>query len=380
MSSDHKVLRNVPLVDIERMHAPISHAISEAVAGVINRRDFVGGKAVSEFERAFADYCGAANCVGVGNGTDAIELALRAYDIGPGTEVITVANSFIATAEAISATGADCIFVDCEADTYLIDINAIEKAISPRTRAIVPVHIYGRLANMEAIMEIAERHNLIVIEDAAQAHGAQRNGRRAGHFGHVGGFSFYPGKNLGAIGDAGAVVTDDPEIAERVRLLANHGRASRNDHVVIGRNSRLDTIQAAVLLVKLAQLDMWNKCRIDVAARYSEQLRNLKVILPKCPTDGSHVFHLYVIRVSDRDQVLEALKARGIGAGIHYQVAIPNMTAYAHLGHDPADFPNATRFSNEVLSLPMHPHVDDADMEYIRTALAEILIANQALN
>ncbi len=375
---DNNITMNVPLVDLNRQHAMLRQQIDNELNTIILRGDFINGVAVKEFEEAFANYCGAEDCIGVGNGTDALFLAMKACGIGAGDEVITVANTFIATAEAITAIGAKCVFVDIDPSSYLIDPALIAASISEKTKAIIPVHLYGQLADMDRIMDIANQHGLIVIEDAAQAHGAQRNGKRAGSFGHAACFSFYPGKNLGAFGDAGAIVTSDQDIAKKARLLANHGRLSKYDHEIVGYNSRLDSIQAAILSVKLPYLDDWNKCRVASAKKYSQLLGNSEVILPSHEDTGSHVFHLYVVRVAQRDLLKSQLSERGVQSGVHYPIALPNTEAYRNLGHHSQECPIAAEFSREILSVPIFPMMQDQEIEYIAAAMHELCQMNGA--
>ncbi len=379
MKDEIMTVNSVPFLDLKRQHLEIKAELEGAVSKVIENCDFIGGAAVGSFENAFASFCGASHCVGLGNGTDAIQVALRACGVGPGDEVITAANTFIATSEAISAVGAKCIFVDCTDDTYLIDIDSLERAITPRTKAIIPVHLYGQLVDMATILALAEAHGIRVIEDAAQAHGAKIDGKRAGTFGDIGCFSFYPGKNLGAFGDAGAVITNDEGLADQVRLIANHGRATKHDHILEGMNSRLDTIQAAVLEIKLSHLDEWNEHRRTVARRYTNDLSALPIVLPNCPNDGSHVFHLYVVRVKNREELIEKLRNINISTGIHYPIALPNTTAYGYLQHSPEQFPNASAFESEILSLPIYPMMTDEEVLYVVDALKNLLGDNEVV-
>lgn len=373
MKDEVMTVNSVPFLDLKRQHQAIKVELESAVNGIIDNCDFIGGSAVGSFEREFASFCGVSHCVGLGNGTDAIQIALRACGVEPGDEVITAANTFIATSEAISAVGAKCVFVDCTDDTYLIDIEGLERAITPRTKAIIPVHLYGQLVDMVPILELAAAHGIRIIEDAAQAHGAKNDGKRAGTFGDIGCFSFYPGKNLGAFGDAGAVITNDEDLANQVRLIANHGRATKHDHILEGMNSRLDTIQAAVLEIKLSHLDEWNEHRRVVARRYTNDLSALPIVLPNCPNDESHVFHLYVVRVKNREKLIEKLRDVNIATGIHYPIALPNTTAYGYLEHSPDQFPNASAFESEILSLPIYPMMADEEVRYVIDSLETLL-------
>jgi dTDP-4-amino-4,6-dideoxygalactose transaminase len=346
----------VAFVDLKAQYLEIKDEIDDAIARVIADTAFVGGKHLAAFEEAYASYIGARHCLGVGNGTDAIEMALRALEIGEGDEVITAANTFIATSEAISATGAQVVFVDPDPESYTIDPARIEAAITERTRAIVPVHLYGQPADLEPILALASRRGLHVVEDAAQAHGALYRGRKVGTFGICACYSFYPGKNLGAYGDGGAVVTDDEQIARRVRMLRDHGSERKYVHEREGRNSRLDGIQAAVLQVKLRHLEEWTERRIAAAGRYAERLRGMggEIVTPAVQAGRRHVFHLYVVRLDDREAVQKRLADSGIATGIHYPIALPFQPAYSYLGARPADYPVAHGQMGQLLSLPMH--------------------------
>lgn len=361
----------VPFVDLQTQFLALREEIMAAVESVMKRSAFILGSEVEEFERNFAAYCGAKYAVGVASGCDALLWALKACGIGPGNEVITVANTFIATVLAISMAGAKPVLVDCLEDTYEIDPSAVERAITPRTKAILPVHLYGQSADMDAIMAIAQRHGLVVIEDAAQAHGAMYKGKMCGTFGKVGCFSFYPGKNLGAYGDGGAIVTNDEQIADRVRMLRNYGQPRKYDHDIIGWNSRLDTIQAAVLNVKLKRLTSWNEARRQHAALYRELLADLPVQLPVEAPNVLHVYHLFVVRVPARDNVLKDLEARGISCGIHYPVPVHLQKAYQHLGYRRGAFPVSEKVAGEILSLPMYPELTPEQIAYVCKQIRE---------
>lgn len=367
------IAMNIPFVDLKAQYRTIETDINEAITGVLQRADFVLGQAVSEFEAEFADYCQAAYAVGVDSGYSALELILRAYEIGTGDEVITAANTFVATALTISNTGARPVLVDVNPHTYNLDAGKLEAAITPATRAIIPVHLYGQPADMEAILEIARRHGLLVIEDAAQGHGACYRGQRTGSLGDAAGFSFYPGKNLGAYGDGGAVVTNDPIVAERVRLLRNLGQRTKYDHQLKGYNHRLDTLQAAILRVKLPYLDGWNAGRRRVAAVYDRLLANLPVITPRLGGGCDHVYHLYVIRVRDRDGLQNHLKGVGVATGIHYPVPIHLQAAYRDLGYKRGDFPITEMLADEILSLPMYAELEERTVHYIAQSIADFL-------
>jgi dTDP-4-amino-4,6-dideoxygalactose transaminase len=355
----------VPFVDLKAQYASIKDEIDEAISRVVGETAFVAGKYAAAFESEFAAYTGAANCVAVANGTDAIEIALLALDIGRGDEVIVPANTFFATAEAVANVGADVIFVDCEPHFYNIDTAKIEEKITSRTKAIIPVHLYGLPAEMDDIVTVARKHNLKIIEDCAQAHGAKYKGQTVGTFGDAATFSFYPGKNLGAYGDAGAIVTNDSDVAERGRLIANHGQPTKYRHTIIGRNSRMDGIQAAVLSAKLRHLDDWLNARRNHATRYSELLADTGIALPSPSEHATHTYHLYVIRVKDRDAVAAKLNQAGIDTGLHYPTALPFLEAYAGENYQPSDFPVAHEQMSELLSLPMYAELTDEMIEYV---------------
>ncbi|MFO7652371.1 MAG: DegT/DnrJ/EryC1/StrS family aminotransferase [Candidatus Krumholzibacteriia bacterium] len=354
----------VPFVDLKSQYRTIRDEIDQSLAAVIADTAFIAGKYARAFEEDFARYLGAAHCVGVGNGTDALQLAMRAAGIGPGDEVITAANTFVATPEGIALAGATPVFVDCDPRSYNLDPARIEAAITPRTRAIVPVHLYGQPADLDPILEIAGRHGLLVIEDAAQAHGAEYRGRKVGTLGQVACFSFYPGKNLGAYGDAGAVTTGDADLAHRVRMWTDHGSERKYEHAFVGTNSRLDGLQAAVLQVKLRHLDAWTERRRAVARRYGESLADVCAVPEELP-ERRHVYHLYVIRVANRDELMGHLQAEGIGCGIHYPVACPIQPAFAHLGLRPEEFPVAVGMQDQLVSLPMHGDLADEQVEFV---------------
>ncbi len=360
---------NIPFVDLQTQYQSLKPQMDAAVLAVMQRGDFVLGGAVAEFERVFAEYCGAQYCVGVDSGYSALELIVRAYDIGPGDEVITAANTFIATTLAISNAGATPVLVDCDPQTYNIDVTKIEAAITSRTKAIMPVHLYGQTADMDAIRAIARAHNLYVFEDAAQASGARYKGRRAGSLGDAAGFSFYPGKNLGAYGDGGAVTTNDAAIAEKIRLLRNIGQKVKYFHEVKGFNNRLDTLQAAVLNVKLPHLDGWNANRRHAAAGYAERLADLPIVTPVAADYAEHIFHLYVIRVSNREALMDYLKERGIATGLHYPIPIHLQPAYAELGYERGDFPVTEAYAETIMSLPIFPELNDDKVAYVTGAI-----------
>jgi len=360
-----RFLVKIPLVNLNRQHEQLRDEIAAAIDAVIRRGDFILGADVEAFEREFADYCGAKHCVGVGNGLDALVLALKGLGIGQGDEVIIPANTFIATALAIQRTGATPVLVDHDPDTYTLDPRRIHAAITSHTKAILPVHLYGQAADMDAIRVIADEHKLKVIEDAAQAHGARYKGRRCGSLAHAAAFSFYPGKNLGAMGDAGAIVTDDDELAQWVRVARNYGSVEKYRHTVRGYNSRLDSIQAAVLRVKLRHLDRWNEIRRERAEQYLELLSGIDVVLPSTATYAEHAFHLFVIRTARRDDLLKHLNARGIGAAIHYPVPIHRQVAMGRGCIVPRPIPNTEAFADELLSLPLCPNLTTQEVETV---------------
>lgn len=341
-----------------------------AIEAVIDSSAFAGGPFVEQFESEFAHFCGAKHASGVGNGTDALWFALLALGVGLGDEVITVPSTFMATVEAISFCGARPVFVDIDEETYTMDAAQLERAITPRTKAIVPVHLFGQTADMDAIVAIARKHGLPVVEDACQAHGAQFNGRKAGTLGEVGCFSFYPGKNLGALGEAGAAVTDSAELKRKMDTLRDHGQARKYHHTVIGWNGRMDGIQAAALSVKLKRLAESNARRREHAAQYAELLSGLdEIILPKTAADRTHVFHIYAIRAPRRDELMRDLAQKGISCGIHYPVPVHLQEAYQHLGLPRSSFPVAERCADEFVSLPMFPELKPEQIQFVAASV-----------
>ena len=359
----------VPFVDLWRQHEPLLSDLNRVISDNIRRSAFTLSDALVAFEADFAAYCGTKYAVGVSSGTDALHLALRACRIGPGDEVITVPNTFIATAEAISMCGATPIFVDVEETTFNMDATKLEAAINSATKAIIPVHLFGQSVNMDAVNNIASRYGLSVIEDACQAHGAMYGNKRAGSLSLAGCFSFYPGKNLGAMGDGGMVVTNDAELAENIKTLRHHGQSDKNIHSVAGYCNRLDGLQAAILGVKLNYLNEWNNQRIDAASTYKNVLNLADIVIPNSPNSGNHVYHLYVVRSKKRDELRVRLSASGIQTGIHYPVPIHNQPAYEHLGYGVGSFPVAEKLAGEIISLPMFPGIT---MEEIETVGSEI--------
>jgi dTDP-4-amino-4,6-dideoxygalactose transaminase len=361
----------IPLVDLRAQYERIKEEIDAAMHEVMATSAFIGGPYVRAFEEAFARFCEVKHCIGVGNGTDALFIALKSLGIGGGDEVITAANSFIATSEAITATGAQVVFCDIDAQTYNIDVSRIEAKITPQTKAIIPVHLYGQPAEMDLLLELARRYGLKIVEDAAQAHGARYKGRRAGSLGDIACFSFYPGKNLGAYGDGGAIVTNDDELALKVKMFANHGRVEKYNHQIEGVNSRLDGLQAAILSVKLKYLEEWTESRRQLASLYNELLANSEIITPVESPDMLAVYHLYVVRLRNgiRDTVCQALLHQGIGVGIHYPIALPNLLAYRHLSEAERACPEATAAAQEILSLPLYPELKRVEAQYIAETL-----------
>ncbi|TIC79536.1 DegT/DnrJ/EryC1/StrS family aminotransferase [Nocardioides sp. GY 10113] len=363
----------VPFVDLVAQQAEIADEVRAGIDEVLATAAFIGGPAVGAFEQEYADFCGVLHCVGVANGTDAVELALRAVGVTPGGEVIIPANTFIATAEAVSRIGAVPVLVDVDEESLLMDPTRVDKAVTGRTQAIVPVHLYGQAAPVEAVLDVAAAHDLPVVEDAAQSQGARRFGKACGSLGTVAATSFYPGKNLGAAGDAGAVTTDDADIADRVRLLGAHGSRQKYVHETIGMNSRLDTVQAVVLRAKLKRLEAWNEKRRQAAARYAELLADLDLRVPTTRDGNLDVWHLYVTRVDDRDRVLAALQDAGVGVGLHYPEPVHLTPAYAHLGLGEGAFPVAERAARQILSLPMHPHLTEEQQQHVVETLTACL-------
>ena len=367
----------VPLLDLKAQNQSVWSEIHAALDPVMEEGHFILGPAVARFEMQFADYVGVSHCVGVNSGTSALHLALLACDIGPGDEVITTPATWISTSWAISYVGARPVFVDIDPITYTLDPRLVERAITPRTRAILPGHLYGQAADLSSLSKLAEVHELVLIEDAAQAPGAVYNGRRAGTFGKVGCFSFHPGENLGSFGEAGAVVTDDNELAGRVRRLRDYGQSSRHRHVEIGYNMSMEGVQGAVLWAKLAHLDAWNAARVRHARGYAKRLADLPgVILPEAPSPEAHVWHLYVIQVRgwDREELRGELADRGVATGVHYPTPVPFQPAYAHLGYRPGDFPVAEDMARHCLSLPMFPELTEEQIDHVAASLSDVLL------
>ncbi len=367
----------VPFVDLAAQYQTIKTEIDGAISDVISETSFIGGRHLKEFEQNFASYCQAGYCVGVGNGTDALTIILRGMGIGAGHAVLVPANSFIATSEAVTNAGATPVFVDCDPATYNISpshLAEIYQKYSRRLdfRAVMPVHLYGTPADMDSVNQFARKNNLRVIEDAAQAHGALYKQKVVGNLADAASFSFYPGKNLGAYGDAGAIVTHDADLAKKVRMIANHGRIEKYNHEIEGMNSRLDGLQAAILKVKLGHLDAWSARRQSLAKLYMELLTDVpEVVSPVIPQNTSPVFHLFVVRVKNRERVAKHLKDKGVDTGVHYPIALPNLKAYQYQGHTPQDYPVASAYQNEVLSLPMFPELKENQVAYVVSCLKE---------
>jgi len=363
---------SIPMVDLRAQYLRIQKPVDDALARVVSSTQFIGGEECRLFEQEFAAYCGAAHAVGVANGTDALAIALRAYGVGPGDEVVTVANTFIATGEAILLNGARPVFVDVDEASFTMDPGQLERAITPRTKVVLPVHLYGHPANVAAILEVAARHRLPVLEDAAQAHGAEVGGKRAGSLGHAACFSFYPGKNLGAYGDAGMVTTNDADFAARVRQIANHGGGTtKYDNVVLGTNSRLDALQAAVLRVKLRELPRWTAERLERALAYSKLLGGIPgLTLPREQPWGRSAWHLYTLRAGDRDGLQAHLQGRGIATAVHYPRPIHLQPAMAAAGGRAGDLPVSERLSREVLQVPLYPELPLEELERVASEIS----------
>lgn len=359
----------VPFVDLGRQHAEVRDEMDAAIARVIETSSLILGPDVAAFEEEFAAFCEAEHAIGVGSGTAAIQLVLEALGIGAGDEVIVPANTFIASVLPVAHLGARPVLVDCDPVTALIDVDAVARAVTPSTRAVIPVHLYGQPADMSALLELGEQHGFDVIEDACQAHGARYRGKRVGSLGRAGCFSFYPSKNLGALGDGGSIVTNDSDLADHLAKLRDLGQGRKYEHVVPGHNERLDTLQAAVLRVKLPHLDRWNEARRAHAAEYAERLADTNVAVPEVAGDREHVWHLYVIRSFERDRLREVLDAEGIQTGLHYPVPVHLQAAFASLGHGQGSFPVAEAWSREGLSLPMFAELESAEIDAVARAL-----------
>jgi len=363
----------VPFVDLAALHRTVEEELRQVFERVLERSSFILGPEVLQFEEAFASYLDVTHCVAVNSGTAALHLTLQALGIGPGDEVITVPNTFIATAEAISAVGARPVFVDVDPVSYTMDPAAAEDSITSKTRALLPVHLYGQSADLDPLIEIARRNHLALVEDACQAHGATYHGRKAGTWGIAGCFSFYPGKNLGCLGEGGAVVTNDPDIAEQVRMLRDHGSIRKYEHRIPGYNFRMEGLQGGFLSVKLRHLEAWNERRRLVARKFNELLSGSPLVLPAEMPYSGHVYHLYVVQAADRDALRNQLLAAGIETGLHYPIPLHLQHAYSRLGYRPGSFPVAEAASRRILSLPMHPELTDEQVDYVASVLMESL-------
>jgi len=366
----------VPFLDLKAHHAPLRGHFKTAIAEVIDSGIFAGGPAVADFEEAFATFCKCDYAVGLGSGTEAVWLALLACGVGPGDEVITVPSTFMATAEAITYCGAKPVFVDVDERTYTMAPGALASTLTSRTKAIVPVHLFGQCADMDPILKFARQHGLIVIEDAAQAHGAEYKNRPAGSMGEIGCFSFYPGKNLGALGEAGAIVTNELELADKIRVLRDHGQTRKYHHTMVGWNCRMDAIQGACLAIKLRYLEHGNELRRTHAARYNAAFKEVEEIIPPLEAEyARHVYHVYAIRVQDRDEVMRQLEGKGIGCGVHYPVPVHLQQAYVSLGYERGAFPVSEQIANEVVSLPMFPELTEAQIDFVTETVTKTVTA-----
>ncbi len=360
----------IPFVDLKAQYHSLKSEIDTAVLSIMESAIFVGGEPLNLFEKNFAQACSVKHCIGVGNGTDALYIILRSLGIGPGDEVITAANSWISTSETISQTGAKPVFVDIEKDYYTIDSSKIEEKIAANTKAIIPVHLYGQMVEIDKISAIAKKHNLYIIEDCAQSHLAEYKGRIAGTTGIASAFSFYPGKNLGAYGDGGAIITNDDSLAEKIRMFANHGALVKHQHQIEGINSRLDSIQAAILNVKLPYLKDWNMQRLKHAMLYNKLLTGVSEIsIPEIRPDAKHIFHLYVIRAKRRNELMNYLSSKGIQTQIHYPAILPLLPAYNYLNHKAEDFPVAASYQDCILSLPMFAELTEEQITFVAESI-----------
>lgn len=366
---------NVPFVDLKAQYNSVKKEMDESIHRIIDNTVFIGGKEVDVFEKNFEELYEVDHCVPVGNGTDSLYIIMKMLGIGSADEVITPANSWISSSETITQTGARPVFADIEEDYFTIDPDHIEKLVSKRTKAIMPVHIFGQMCDMDSIMRIADKHNLYVIEDCAQSHFSEFKGVRAGVIGVAGSFSFYPGKNLGAYGDAGVIITNNEELAEKCKMFARHGALKKHEHEIEGINSRLDGIQAAVLNVKLPYILKWTEQRIQNAELYYKNLSEVNEIeIPKVRKDTKHTFHLYVIRAQKRDELAEFLSKKGISNAIHYPKILPNLPAYDYLNHSTNDFPVASEYEGQILSLPMYPELTEEMIKYVGEQIKEFYV------
>ncbi len=357
---------NIPFVDLYAQYLSIKPQIDTAIEKVIRETSFIGGTHVKEFEAEFAKAYNVKHCISCANGTDAIYIVLKMLGIGEGDEVITVANSWISTSETIGQTGATPVFIDIEPDFFTIDVSKIEEKITPKTKAIIPVHLYGQSADIKKIKEICDKHKLFLLEDCAQSHFAEFDNQFVGTFGDAATFSFYPGKNLGAYGDAGCIITNNDKLAEKCRMYANHGALKKHHHQIEGINSRLDGLQAAILNAKLPYIHEWNAKRLENALYYNELLKNIAEIeIPKIRSNGKHIFHVYCIRTGKRDELQKFLNEKGIQTAIHYPTSIPLQPAYKHLNYSEETISTSAKYQNEILSLPMYPELKKEEIEYV---------------
>jgi len=364
----------VPFLDLKAQYESINTEVHEAIQQVIDKTAFAGGPFVNAFEEEFASYCKTEHAIGCSSGTSALWLALAALGVGPGDEVITAANTFIATAEAISFAGATPVFVDIEENTFNLDADLLEQAITPRTKAVIPVHLFGQMADMDPIMEIARRHNLFVIEDASQSHGAEYKGKRAGSIGDIGCFSFYPGKNLGAYGEAGGIVTNNAEWAAKMKMIRDHGQSKKYHHEIIGWNGRMDGIQGAILNVKLRHLETWTNGRRANAGHYQKYLADTPgVMLPQEADQARHVYHIYAIRTSNRDELMKKLSEKEIYCGIHYPIPLHLQTAYSDMGHKRGDFPVTEACADSYISLPMFAELTEEQIAFTAATIKQLI-------
>lgn len=355
----------IPFADLKRQYQNLKSEIDTCIHDSLENTAFIGGNGILEFEKSFSEYLSVENCIACANGTDSIEILLKAMDIKNGDEVLVPAISWISTSEAVSSLGASPIFIDIDPNNYTIDVKFIREKITPKTKAIIPVHLYGQPADMKSIMDLAQEFDLKVLEDCAQAHGAKINDQMVGTFGDAASFSFYPGKNLGAYGDAGCMVTNNDEIARTARRIANHGQDGKHNHIIEGRNSRLDAIQAAVLNVKLPYLSGWINRRNEIGKKYLREITNLKISIPVISNNEFHAFHLFVIRSDVRDRLRAHLKDHGIGTSIHYPKALPFLACYKSFDHTEMDFPIAAEYQNKILSIPMFPELTEGEINKV---------------
>lgn len=368
--------KNIPILDLTRQYKQIKSEVEPAVLKVLESGGFILGKTVEDFEKACADYLGVKHAIGVNSGTDALQLGLMAYDIGQGDEVITTCFSFYATSEVVNILGAKPVFVDIDPKTFNIDTTKIEEAITSKTKAIIPVHLYGQPADMDEVMKIAKKHNLAVIEDCAQSFGSKYKGKYTGAIGDVGAFSFFPTKNLGAAGDGGLVTTNDDKLAEKIKILRVHGSKVKYFHDYIGMNSRLDALQAAILHIKLKYINKWNDGRKQVAKKYTEKFKGTNVAAPYVKEGGDHIFHQFTIRVPERDKLHEYLKTKGVSTFIYYPLSLHLQPVYKNLGYTEDSFPAAFDAQQEVLSLPSFPELTDEEISYVADCIKEFYTSN----